>query len=103
MRGVPDRQDEAHEVYVITSPDTGQCLYVGMSRDAGDRIYIHHLNHSHWTHEPYAVEIIPAADRAAARVIERDLIESMNPRDNKQHRPIGPGVPVTDLVRGSAA
>lgn len=88
-RGIPDHQDQPHGVYTIHAETTGEVLYVGMSRDPDYRIYMHHLEHSHWTHEPYVIEVAWCVDRAEARAVERAQILALNPRDNKQHRPTG--------------
>lgn len=103
-RGIPLHQEQPHAVYIIRS-ETGGVLYVGMSSNPDERIYNHHVEHSHWTHEPYIVEVEWCADRAEARARERVLIGELNPRDNKQHRRVGPELTDTpvDALLGVAS
>ena len=76
-----------HTVYVVSTPDATEVLYVGMTREIGERLYFHErVQFSRWFFEPHVIDLWSAPNRAAARVLERDLIRALLPRDNKAHR-----------------
>lgn len=90
MKAAPCDGSVGVATYIVRHANTRECLYVGLSNEPEHRIYIHHLAHSHWTHEPYDVTVCWHSDREQARAAERRLIEALRPRDNKQHRVVGP-------------
>lgn len=90
MKAEPRDDGRGVATYIVRHVETRECLYVGLSNEPEHRVYIHHLTHSHWTHEPYEVAVCWHADREQARAAERRLIQALRPRDNKQHRAVGP-------------
>jgi predicted GIY-YIG superfamily endonuclease len=90
MNRKPEGADRLHGVYVIRHAETGEVLYVGMSNNPSNRIYLHHLaRKSYWCFEPYTVAVHAAPNRTEAKRLERSLIESLCPRDNKHFRRVG--------------
>lgn len=85
----PEHPEALHGVYVITHAETGEVLYVGMSNNPS---------------EPYEVTVYAADGRDEAKRLERRLIESLRPRDNKHFRQVGPpdvaGTTAPDLPTG---
>lgn len=82
----PDRE---HTVYVVSTPDASEVLYVGMTSQVDNRLIAHRHALSPWSVEPHVVDLWPVPNRTEARALERVLIEALHPRDNKQHRPTG--------------
>lgn len=83
-----DQPDIEHTVYVVSTPDGSEVLYVGMSNQVENRLYLHWVSYrSRWAHEPHVVDLWPTPNRAAARVLERELIQALQPRDNKNLNP----------------
>ena len=90
MNREPEHPDRLHGVYVTRHADTDEVLYVGMSNDPSNRIYLHHLAlKSYWCFEPYTVAVHSAPNRTEAKRLERRLIEALCPRDNKHFRRVG--------------
>lgn len=82
----PPLAERPHEVYLIHD-ETGEVVYVGMSCNVDQRLYQHHFRYQHrWPYEPYTVERRSVPNREAARRLEVQLIDELQPRDNRHFR-----------------
>lgn len=64
----------------------GELLYIGISKDAYQRLDSHLRGHSRWFDQIASLRVRKAESLEEARLIEMSEIKRLNPKYNKQHK-----------------